>query len=44
MAELFSSARRRMRALEGLRADLSFNVHEALALDARFLELIGNLT
>ena len=35
---------RRMRALEGLRADLSFNVHEALALDARFLELIGNLT
>lgn len=33
---------RRMRAVDALRADLSFNVHEALALDSQLLEIIGN--
>lgn len=32
----------RLRALEELRKDLSFNVHEALILDARFTEIIGS--
>lgn len=31
----------RMKAVEKLRKDLSFNVHEALVLDARFTEIIG---
>lgn len=32
----------RMQAVENLRKDLSFNVHEALVLDARFTEIIGS--
>ena len=32
----------RMKAVERLRTDLSFNVHEALMLDARFTEIIGS--
>lgn len=32
----------RMKAVERLRVDLSFNVHEALTLDARFTEIIGS--
>lgn len=32
----------RLRAVEELRKDLSFNVHEALTLDARFTEIIGS--
>lgn len=32
----------RLRAVEELRKDLSFNVHEALVLDARFTEIIGS--
>lgn len=32
----------RMKAVENLRKDLSFNVHEALTLDARFTEIIGS--
>lgn len=31
----------RMKAVENLRKDLSFNVHEELTLDARFTEIIG---
>lgn len=34
---------RRMQAVEALRSDLNFNVHEALALDNRLLEIIGNI-
>lgn len=34
---------RRMQAVEALRSDLNFNVHEALTLDNRLLEIIGNL-
>lgn len=33
---------RRMRALEALRTDLNFNIAEALALDSRLLDIIGN--
>lgn len=33
---------RRMRAVEALRTDLNFNVAEALALDSRLLDIIGN--
>lgn len=33
---------RRMQALEQLRTDLNFNVSEALALDSRLLDIIGN--
>lgn len=33
---------RRMRAVEALRSDLNFNVAEALALDSRLLDIIGN--
>ena len=32
---------RRMKAVDDLRKDLSFNVQESLALDARFTEIIG---
>lgn len=32
----------RMKAVENLRKDLSFNVQEALTLDARFTEIIGS--
>lgn len=32
---------RRMRAVDMLRADLSYNVNEALALDSRLLDIIG---
>lgn len=32
----------RMKAIENLRIDLNFNVHEALTLDARFTEIIGS--
>lgn len=32
----------RMKAVETLRKDLSFNVHEELTLDARFTEIIGS--
>lgn len=32
----------RMKAVENLRKDLNFNVHEELALDARFTEIIGS--
>ena len=32
----------RLKAVEELRKDLSFNVHEALVLDARFTEIIGS--
>lgn len=32
----------RMKAVEQLRKDLNFNVHEALILDARFTEIIGS--
>lgn len=39
-----TSLLRRMRALDGLRSDLNFNINEALALDARFLDIIGNLS
>lgn len=34
----------RMKAVENLRKDLSFNVQEALTLDARFTEIIGSQT
>lgn len=33
---------RRMRAIDALRTDLNFNVAEALALDSRLLDIIGN--
>ena len=33
---------RRMRAVDELRSDLNFNVNEALALDSRLLDIIGN--
>ena len=33
---------RRMRAVDALRTDLNFNVAEALALDSRLLDIIGN--
>ena len=32
---------RRMRAVDELRTDLNFNINEALALDARLLDIIG---
>lgn len=32
----------RMKAVEQLRKDISFNVHEALILDARFTQIIGS--
>lgn len=32
---------RRMRAVDALRSDLSYNVNEALALDSRLLDIIG---
>lgn len=32
---------RRMRAVDELRSDLNFNINEALALDARLLDIIG---
>lgn len=35
---------RRMNALEALRTDLNFNINEALALDSRLLDIIGNNT
>ena len=31
-----------MRAVDALRTDLNFNVAEALALDSRLLDIIGN--
>ncbi len=45
LAEQRSAAEllRRMQAVETLRSDLNFNVHEALTLDARLLEIIGNI-
>lgn len=35
---------RRMRELDALRTDLNFNINEALALEARFLDIIGKNT
>jgi len=45
LAEQRSAAEllRRMQAVEALRSDLNFNVHEALTLDVRLLEIIGNI-
>ncbi len=35
---------RRMKAVEALRSDLNFNVNESLALDARMIDIVGNVT
>ena len=35
---------RRMRAVDALRSDLNFNVNEALALEARLIDIIGNIS
>lgn len=43
-AHSVTSLMRRMRALEELRTDLNFNIAEALVLDSRLLDIIGNIS